>query len=812
MPLKLFVTAFTGFVFVATPALATDANVAARLAELSAQIDAQQTNSDHIWTMTAAALVLLMQVGFLFLEAGMVRSKNSINVAQKNITDFAVSVAVFFIIGFALMFGISQGGFFGWDWSLAAFNEMDDWAFTFFVFQAVFVGTAATIVSGAVAERMAFSAYLFMAVGLAAVIYPVFGHWAWGNLLNGDNAAWLADAGFIDFAGSTVVHSVGAWVGLAAIIVLGPRIGRFNNNGSPRPIHGHSLVLSTAGAIILLFGWIGFNGGSTTAGTPDFARVVANTVIAGTFGAVTAFLFGRFHDGLFVPTRSVNGLIAGLVGITAGCYAVNPQGAMMIGIICGALVIISEEVLLRKFKLDDVVGAVSAHGTCGVAGTLLVALFAMEDQLVVDSRLEQLGVQAMGAGVAFVWAFGLSFLLFKLVDMTVGMRVCEEDELKGLNAAEHGASLGTGALQEALHKITHEHRDLSKRLDDTTGDEAAEIAIVLNPFLNEMEALVRDMNRQARGVSSTTDTLSQLSRQFVGTTSQLSDGTDTMVSEAASLSAETRTAREVSRRISEHAKSVATETKQMASSFEMVASTVDQLAESVAGVAGSARQASDVAGRANAISKQTSETMNNLAKVSEQVGEVVSLINAIADQTNLLALNATIEAARAGDAGKGFAVVASEVKQLSNQTQKATEEIAARVEAMRFGSVNAVEGIADVGTIITEMTEALHTIMNEMANQEHTAHVLRSQSDEAAQKAGRLSGELDEMTAQVDDIADYAGKVASAAESTAALSAQLNASAKNSAGSVQSLDSASTDLDGVASSLNQAAQRYKTAG
>lgn len=455
--------------------------------QLNERIDAQQTNSNHIWTMTAAALVLFMQLGFLLLEAGMVRSKNSINVAQKNITDFIFAVCAFYFVGFALMFGPSVGGWYGASSSLSSFDQIDDWSYTFFVFQAVFVGTAATIVSGAVAERMKFSCYLIMAVFLAVLIYPLFGHWAWGNLLIGDNTAWLADMGFIDFAGSTVVHSVGGWIALAGIIVLGARKNRFDENGKPQAIQGHSMVLASAGAIILLVGWIGFNGGSTTAGTPDFARVVANTIIAASVGGFVALSVGRFIDGLFLPVRSINGLLAALVGITAGAYAVNPQGAAMIGLISGIVVIASEEFILRVLKLDDVVGAVSVHGVAGAVGTLLVAVFAAPEHLVAATRWDQFVVQFTGVAVGFAWAFGLGIIGFVLMKYTIGIRVHEHEEVEGLNAAEHGASLGTGELQKILAEMVQGKGDLSTRLDYEPGDEAAEISGLFNVLLDRLE-------------------------------------------------------------------------------------------------------------------------------------------------------------------------------------------------------------------------------------------------------------------------------------------------------------------------------------
>lgn len=466
-------------------------------AELQTQIDAQQTNSDHIWTMTAAALVLMMQFGFLLLEAGMVRSKNSINVAQKNISDFFLAVVVFYLFGFGIMFGVSESGWFGSVSELGMFNKMEEWPYTFFVFQAVFVGTAATIVSGAVAERMKFGGYLLISIVIAAFIYPVYGHWAWGNLLIGDNSAWLADAGFIDFAGSTVVHSVGAWVGLAGIVVMGARFGRFGKDGKPIEIQGYSTVLSAGGAIVLLVGWIGFNGGSTTAGTPDFARVVANTVIAAAFGGIAAMFIGRFYDGLYNPTRSINGLLGGLVGITAGCFAVDPQGAAIIGLLCGMCVVASEEILLRFFKLDDAVGAVSVHGIGGVVGTLLVAVFATQENLVAATRWDQFLAQAQGVAVAFAWAFPLAFIVFKLVDVVIGLRVTEEEEHEGLNVAEHGASLGTGELQKVLATLVTGDADLGTRLKVEPGDESGELAELFNLLLNNLEDEEKVKSRDA---------------------------------------------------------------------------------------------------------------------------------------------------------------------------------------------------------------------------------------------------------------------------------------------------------------------------
>lgn len=480
---------------IAIPSFAIAQDVAApNIEELSqmltatkTQLDQQQTNLNHIWTLVAAALVLLMQVGFLMLEAGYVRSKNSISVAQKNISDFLLAAIAFYLFGFGLMFGHTINGWVGGDYFL--WHTTDDWHYTFFVFQVVFVGTAATIVSGSVAERMRFEVYLIAAIFISLVIYPVFGHWAWGNLLNTDNSTILSSRGFIDFAGSTVVHSIGAWTGLAAIMVLGPRIGKFNPDGTPNRIQGHSMVLATGGALILWIGWVGFNGGSTTAGTSAVAKIVANTIIAAVFAGTVSILLGKFKDGLYLPSRPVNGSLAGLVGITAGCDAMDPLGASIVGIICGIVVIYSEDFIEKVLKLDDVVGAISVHGVSGALGTLLVAPLALPEKLTAASRLEQFWVQLYGVVLAFVWAFSMAYVFFKILNYFYPIRVSKEDEERGLNETEHGATLGTAILQKALKNITKGKGNLSVRLDESSGDESADIARIINPFLEKVEKM-----------------------------------------------------------------------------------------------------------------------------------------------------------------------------------------------------------------------------------------------------------------------------------------------------------------------------------
>ena len=293
----------------------------------------------------------------------------------------------------------------------------------------MFAATAATIVSGAVAERVNFRAYLVFSVVVVAVIYPVFGSWAWGGLFNG--GGWLEGLGFLDFAGSTVVHSVGAWAALAGALVVGRRAGSLDADGNPVEMPGHSIPLAALGVFILWFGWFGFNAGSTTAGGPGIALIVANTFLAAGAGALAAMTVTWVANGVPSVTMTMNGVLGGLVGITAGCDAVLPVGALGIGLIAGVLVVFATQALARY--IDDPVSAVAVHGACGVWGTLAVALFAAD-----GFSLAQLGVQVVGVGAAFLWTFPLSFGLFKVLDATMGLRITDEGEEEGLDLHEHG--------------------------------------------------------------------------------------------------------------------------------------------------------------------------------------------------------------------------------------------------------------------------------------------------------------------------------------------------------------------------------------
>ncbi|PTX17486.1 ammonium transporter [Halanaerobium congolense] len=390
---------------------------------------------DTIWTLIAAFLVFFMQAGFAMVEAGFTRAKNAGNIIMKNMMDFASGSLVFWAVGFAFMFGsgnsfIGTTGYFLQD-SFANLG-LDIPIAAFFIFQTVFAATAATIVSGAMAERTNFSGYLAYSVVITAFIYPVVGHWIWGG-------GWLAEMGIIDFAGSTVVHSVGGWAALAGAIVLGPRIGKYNDDGSANALPGHNLLMAALGVFILWFGWFGFNPGSTVSGTDlSIASIAVTTNLAAAAGAVMAMIVSWIKYGKADVSMTLNGALAGLVGITAGTAAVGNLSAVIIGGIAGIIVIYSVE-FFDKLQIDDPVGAVSVHGVCGAFGTLAVGIFAAEGGLLFGGGFSLLVTQFIGVITVFFWAFGLGFALFKIIDIIIGLRVSEADEIEGLDYSEHGA-------------------------------------------------------------------------------------------------------------------------------------------------------------------------------------------------------------------------------------------------------------------------------------------------------------------------------------------------------------------------------------
>lgn len=446
-----------------------------------------QQHLNFVWVMICAGLVLLMQVGFTLLEAGLVRSKNSINVALKNMLDFGVSVCAFAAIGFSISFGSGTNFLVGFDPDTFFVANLTPWVFAFFVFQVMFCGTAATIVSGAVAERMKLSAYLFLTLIMSALIYPVFVHWAWGNALHDNPSAFLAQMGFVDFAGSTVVHATGAWVALAACIVIGPRTGKFDASGKPVKFHGHSPVLSTAGGLVLFVGWIGFNGGSTLSATPGIAHVIANTVLAGATGMVAGAALSLRHHRFFAPDEAINGMLGGLVAVTAGCKVLGPQGALIIGAIGGTIAVWGSRQIEGRLRIDDAIGAIGVHGFAGVAGTICLVVLAPIENLP-NGRLAQLGVQALGVSLNFFWAFGVGLVACLAYKRLFGIRVTREAEEKGLNEAEHGARIGVGHVEDAIENLVRGTVDVASRLPVDTGGEAEVLTRRFNALMDKVEA------------------------------------------------------------------------------------------------------------------------------------------------------------------------------------------------------------------------------------------------------------------------------------------------------------------------------------
>jgi Amt family ammonium transporter len=407
-------------------------DVAATTKDVAEAVSAINGDMGMLWMLIAGILVFFMQAGFTLVETGMTRSKNAANIAMKNLLDICVGSLTYWLVGYSLMYGDTSNGWFFWSGLMQ--GEGAD-----LFFQTMFAATAATIVSGAIAGRTKYSTYAIFTIVMTALIYPIAGGWQW------QGSGWLTELGFIDFAGSSIVHSVGGWAALVAAYMVGPRIGKYID-GKVFSIPGHNQVLATLGVFILWLGWFGFNGGSQLAwGGADAigaSNVVLITNLAAAAGALGALVTTWIWYGKPNLPQTLNGALAGLVSITAGCGNMSAIGAVFAGLIGGIIVVFSIEFIEKKLKIDDAIGAASVHGVAGAWGTLVIGLWGIDGEIGIGlfngGGAAQLGVQAIGVLAYAVWSIGLSFIVFKLLKSTMGLRVTEEDETVGLDLSEHG--------------------------------------------------------------------------------------------------------------------------------------------------------------------------------------------------------------------------------------------------------------------------------------------------------------------------------------------------------------------------------------
>ncbi|UOQ44430.1 ammonium transporter [Halobacillus salinarum] len=403
---------------------------------------------DMAWVMIAAFLVFFMHAGFAMVESGFTRSKNALNILMKNFLTLSIASVLYFIVGYGFMFGTSGGGIIGTDAFLL--NGQED-QIGFFVFQAVFAATCATIISGAVAERMKLGSYLLLTVVMTGLIYPVVGHWVWGG-------GWLSELGFVDFAGSTVVHLTGALGAVVTVMLLGPRIGKYSGK-TVNVIQGHNIPIGALGVFILWFGWFGFNGGSTLAADPELVpSVIATTLLSASAGVVGTALYSYLKYQRIDASLTLNGALAGLVGITAGTANVSLIGAIIIGLIAGVILVEAVQFFDRVVRIDDPVGAITVHGICGIWGTLAVGLFSVDGGLFYGGGIQLLGIQAVGILAVIAWTMITSGIVVFALKSTVGIRVSREEEIAGLDFAEHGST-----AYESTKSIFNENYDPSSR-------------------------------------------------------------------------------------------------------------------------------------------------------------------------------------------------------------------------------------------------------------------------------------------------------------------------------------------------------------
>lgn len=442
-----------------------------------------------LWILVSAFLVFMMQLGFSLVETGVVRSKNTINVAMKNLIDTVFSIIFFWLFGFGLMFGMDSFGLIGIDKFLIDGKDLQ--LNGFFFFQAMFAATAITIVSGAVAERIKFNGYIVVAIIVSSIIYPIFGHWAWND--NG----WLKELGFIDFAGSTVVHSVGAWIGLAGAIVLGPRLGKFRKNKTIyfAPSNHNFIVF---GVFILFFAWFGFNAGSLLEFKPEVTSILLNTLIAGVFGGLSAWIITLFSKEKVGVEIFSFGIIAGLVGITAGCYEFNTVQSAFVGFISSFIMYFTDIFLTKKLKIDDPLSVVSIHGFVGVWGTIAVGIFANLPENF--TRLHFIYVQTLGVFVAFIFSFSFGLLVFLFLKKVNLLRVRKKHEVLGLNRSEHNAKLPWVDTIQSIIQIM-KTGNLDKKIYEERDTEIGIVSRFFNYLLNILKEKNAELKKSNKNLS-----------------------------------------------------------------------------------------------------------------------------------------------------------------------------------------------------------------------------------------------------------------------------------------------------------------------
>lgn len=711
-----------------------------------------QANLDIIWILIAAAMVMLMQAGFTALESGVTRAKNSINVAMKNITDFIVSILIFFFFGYAIMFGESSFGLFGTTgFGLSGLDQPIDYAG--FVFQATFAGTAATIISGAIAERMRFSAYVIVSVLVVCFIYPVSGHWIWAD------GGWLAEKQMVDFAGSTVVHSLGAWVGLAGAVMLGPRLGRFDENGNPNKMQGHSLILAVIGVLILWFGWFGFNGGSTLTGDTSVAVIIANTMLSASAGGLGCFIVSMImNNGEVHIEKMLNGIVGGLVAITAGCAVMEPMGSVLLGLSAGVIVYFAEEIVLHKFKIDDPVNVIAAHGVAGAWGTLALAYFAPVENLPLKDAGEQFIVQAQGVFAVMAWGLIMGFLIFSVLKKLDFLRVPPEAEKIGLNIHEHGATSGLIESMHTMEKVVLALRgegesDLTSRIDVEIGTESGDVAHLFNELISSFHDTMEEIKSGSVDIATAAEIMNTTSQ---GMNLDATHQRENIIAISKAINELITTVHEVAKNTSETASS----SKQVSSKIDDMRTTMDTTFLSITLLSNHIGESYTV--------------VDELRKQTDNISNVLQTITGISEQTNLLALNAAIEAARAGEAGRGFAVVADEVRDLSSKTKDSAAEIELLLESLHRGSESAVKSMAlSKGEAESTIENAKQTA-NTLTDVSKMIYKIENMTLEVAAATEEQTNASDEIKSNMDDIEETTAHASIRATTASESSEMLN--------------------------------------